>query len=179
MDGIFVAYHNTSEIFGFQYIQRSEMDRRLYGNSLTGDAAFSLLLQAYNEILAFITSFHAPEVTIRLTFSLNDRYGKTMSIFSEEIPDINLLPGSRYDGREAGQNQRHFVVSMDSLLNGVPTEHVKLTSGEDRWGVTVKIGARASVGTVEYAGARQHILEMGRPTSGGPNSFFDHATRRS
>ena len=31
MDGIFVAYHNTARIFGFQYLPLEEMDERLYG----------------------------------------------------------------------------------------------------------------------------------------------------
>ena len=31
MDGIFVAYHNTARIFGFQYIPVPEMEERLYG----------------------------------------------------------------------------------------------------------------------------------------------------
>lgn len=31
MDGIFVAYHNTARLFGFQYIPVREMEERLYG----------------------------------------------------------------------------------------------------------------------------------------------------
>lgn len=69
MDGIFVAYHNAAEIFGFQYICRDEMDERIYGNSATGDAAFSLLLQVYNEILAAVVPLYPSRSTIRLTFA--------------------------------------------------------------------------------------------------------------
>lgn len=32
MDGAFIAYHNTKEIFGFEYIKRMEIDRRIFGN---------------------------------------------------------------------------------------------------------------------------------------------------
>jgi hypothetical protein len=31
MDGVFVAYHNTARIFGFQYVSLEEMDARLFG----------------------------------------------------------------------------------------------------------------------------------------------------
>lgn len=40
MDGIFVAYHNTAKIFGFQYIPLEEMDERIYGKAGVGDAVF-------------------------------------------------------------------------------------------------------------------------------------------
>lgn len=31
MDGVFVAYHNTARLFGFQYVSLEEMDERLFG----------------------------------------------------------------------------------------------------------------------------------------------------
>ena len=31
MDGVIVAYHNTVEIFGFQYIPLEDMERCIYG----------------------------------------------------------------------------------------------------------------------------------------------------
>ena len=40
MDGVFVAYHNTARIFGFQYIPLEEMDERLYGNRQAGPLVF-------------------------------------------------------------------------------------------------------------------------------------------
>jgi Mitochondrial protein Pet127 len=33
MDGIFVAYHNTSKLFGFEYIPREQMDDDIYGSN--------------------------------------------------------------------------------------------------------------------------------------------------
>lgn len=41
MDGIFVAYHNTAKMFGFQYLSLSEMDDRLFGSRLAGDRVFA------------------------------------------------------------------------------------------------------------------------------------------
>lgn len=31
MDGVFIAYHNTARMFGFQYVPVAEMEQRLYG----------------------------------------------------------------------------------------------------------------------------------------------------
>ncbi|KAF5007225.1 hypothetical protein FDECE_6440 [Fusarium decemcellulare] len=53
MDGIFVAFHNTQRIFGFQYVSIEEMDRALHGTSNTrlGDDEFKVSLQLLNEVL--------------------------------------------------------------------------------------------------------------------------------
>jgi len=51
MDGVFVAYHNTERIFGFQYIPLSEMDARLFGEYACGDAVFEKCLQLLEVVL--------------------------------------------------------------------------------------------------------------------------------
>ncbi|TPX77821.1 hypothetical protein CcCBS67573_g00863 [Chytriomyces confervae] len=51
MDGIFVAYHNTHSIFGFQYISREEMNAVLYGSCAFGDAAFAMATKALEAVL--------------------------------------------------------------------------------------------------------------------------------
>ena len=52
MDGIFVAFHNTQRIFGFQYISLSEMDLALHaGNSRIGDQEFKLSIDLLNKVL--------------------------------------------------------------------------------------------------------------------------------
>lgn len=53
MDGIFVAYHNTQRIFGFQYIPLSEMDHALHGQSDTtlGDQEFKASLSILNDLM--------------------------------------------------------------------------------------------------------------------------------
>lgn len=40
MDGVFVAYHNTARLFGFQYISLEEMDMCLYGPKGKGSRIF-------------------------------------------------------------------------------------------------------------------------------------------
>lgn len=40
MDGVFVAYHNTARMFGFQYVPLEEMDERLLGGKDRGGRVF-------------------------------------------------------------------------------------------------------------------------------------------
>lgn len=53
MDGIFVAFHNTERIFGFQYISLPEMDSTLHGqwDTTLGDQEFKLSLELLNKCL--------------------------------------------------------------------------------------------------------------------------------
>lgn len=67
MDGIFVAYHNTQKIFGFQYISREEMDARLFGNSLFGDQAFAATFKLFSAFLNSAVTHHPNKVLIKLT----------------------------------------------------------------------------------------------------------------
>ncbi|KAI9014860.1 mitochondrial protein Pet127-domain-containing protein [Gaertneriomyces semiglobifer] len=69
MDGLFVSYHNTSELFGFQYISLEEMDQHLFGNSHTGNQAFAMSLKALELILDVISTKHAGK-DIRITSEL-------------------------------------------------------------------------------------------------------------
>ena len=45
MDGVFVTYHNTAQIFGFQYVPLPEMDERLFGNKDAGTPIFKRCLR--------------------------------------------------------------------------------------------------------------------------------------
>lgn len=51
MDGVFVAYHNTERIFGFQYISLCEMDARLFGERASGNAVFEKCMLLLEVIL--------------------------------------------------------------------------------------------------------------------------------
>ena len=53
MDGIFVAFHNTTRFFGFQYIPLEEMDQALHGvtDPALGDNEMVLSMQILNDVL--------------------------------------------------------------------------------------------------------------------------------
>lgn len=67
MDGIFVAFHNTQRIFGFQYIPIDEMDLSLHGTTDTtlGDKEFKLSLSLFNKLLDRATE-KFPKQSLRL-----------------------------------------------------------------------------------------------------------------
>ncbi|PWN54077.1 Pet127-domain-containing protein [Violaceomyces palustris] len=67
MDGIFVAYHNTSTIFGFQYISVEEMNLRLFGSEEMADQAFKLSLNLLEVTLEAATELF-PNQSLKLTF---------------------------------------------------------------------------------------------------------------
>lgn len=89
MDGIMVAYHNTSKIFGFQYISREEMDSRLFGSTKLGDQVFRNALVMFESILDKATEKY-PQQTLRLSFDTkkhNQTKEATTYIFVEAVPD--------------------------------------------------------------------------------------------
>jgi len=71
MDGIFVAYHNTERIFGFQYIPLTEMDKILHGNGVVAEVEFKHSLKLLNEILDISTERFPEQVYKSGSFSMS------------------------------------------------------------------------------------------------------------
>ncbi|KND93981.1 mRNA degradation protein, mitochondrial [Tolypocladium ophioglossoides CBS 100239] len=67
MDGIFVAFHNTQRIFGFQYISLSEMDHAIHGtpDRRIGDQEFKSSVSLLNDLMNRATK-RFPGRTLRL-----------------------------------------------------------------------------------------------------------------
>ncbi|KAK2748094.1 hypothetical protein FQN57_001217 [Myotisia sp. PD_48] len=88
MDGIFVAFHNTERIFGFQYISLPEMDLAIHGQESTtlGDSEFKLSLGLWNDILNMVTE-QFPKQTIRFHFETRETLHPFMYVFAEPMSD--------------------------------------------------------------------------------------------
>merc|ERR1712137_137628 len=58
MDGAFVAYHNTKETFGFDYVKTKEIERRIFGSEKYSDICFmvcsKILIATLDNILDHI-----------------------------------------------------------------------------------------------------------------------------
>ncbi|TWU72162.1 hypothetical protein ED733_003887 [Metarhizium rileyi] len=67
MDGIFVAFHNTQRIFGFQYISLAEMDQAIHGTHepRLGDEEFKCSIALLNDLMNRATK-RFPGRTLRL-----------------------------------------------------------------------------------------------------------------
>ncbi|KAG2383528.1 hypothetical protein C9374_004199 [Naegleria lovaniensis] len=67
MDGMFLAYHNTRELFGFEYLKLSEIDSYVFGNSYMAERFFTLLLDLLRDVLDRITD-RFPNIPLKITF---------------------------------------------------------------------------------------------------------------
>jgi hypothetical protein len=92
MDGIFVAFHNTQRIFGFQYISQPEMDLALHGteDNTIGDAEFKLSLELLNKVLDKASAKY-PEKSLRMHFETRDTDVPFMYIFAEPMEDEQIV----------------------------------------------------------------------------------------
>ncbi|CZT13316.1 uncharacterized protein RCO7_05252 [Rhynchosporium graminicola] len=91
MDGIFVAFHNTERIFGFQYISLPEMDFALHGTTDTtlGDQEFKLSLDLLNRVLDRATAKY-PKQSIRLLIETRPAQTPFTYIFAEPFTEAAI-----------------------------------------------------------------------------------------
>ncbi|KAJ1675827.1 hypothetical protein EV182_000482 [Spiromyces aspiralis] len=164
MDGVFVTYHNTAKVFGFEYIPRSKMDFHIFGNSLTGDRSFKVIIKLLGELLErFVQDF--PQQTLRLTFDSRQKQG-VVDIWVEVLPEEEVTEGTmtaanfaseadttgEYDGEggEDGSDEecyvppgrvvRKYVVEAYSVLNDKETtEPFVLESSRDVWHIKWRV----------------------------------------
>lgn len=158
MDGIMIAYHNTAEIFGFQYLTRSEMDEILYGNTSTGDSVFKMVLKLYDHVLESIVNLYKADEAIKLTFSLNKDATK-LTIFSESEDETT---------NEKSFNQ--FVLSVSNFINGFRSEDITLDpSGLDDWRLDSTL-QQVKPNLAEYESARKKVTEVKSRIDDGSDS---------
>ncbi|KAL8922604.1 MAG: hypothetical protein Q9208_005108 [Pyrenodesmia sp. 3 TL-2023] len=91
MDGIFVAFHNTDRIFGFQYVSLAEMDSTLHGQWDTnlGDQEFKFSVALLNEVLDKATKKY-PNTSLRLHFETRKARTNFMYIFAEPVTEEQI-----------------------------------------------------------------------------------------
>lgn len=77
MDGCFVAYHNTAQLFGFQYVSIDEMDEALFGSPAEGAAVFKLCIGFLERILLEAAKLY-PGRTKQLMFR---NYASTLHVY--------------------------------------------------------------------------------------------------
>jgi hypothetical protein len=94
MAGIFVAYHNTQEVFGFEHLNLADMEQCIYQSKRMADVTFDVSLKLFDQILTMATSsFQATDV-LRVTMKTQQQLDSTtfMYIFVEKVdsPDVRL-----------------------------------------------------------------------------------------
>ena len=68
MDGILVSYHNTLEMFGFQYFTLKQLRTALFGSEAIGERAFVWSLQILDHVLEKITA-ELPDRNVKIMFA--------------------------------------------------------------------------------------------------------------
>lgn len=116
MDGIFVAFHNTARIFGFQYISLAEMDYALHGTEdpTIGDEEFKLSLALLNKIFDRATLMF-PKKTIRFFFDTQTpKKGElvNMKIIAQPLEEEEV-DSIQAQAKERIQNFERKVLGID------------------------------------------------------------------
>lgn len=116
MDGIFVAYHTTSTIFGFQYIPVEEMNERLFGGQEMADQAFRLSLGMMENVLDAATSMF-PEQTLKITIEAKEKGESGMTVFVEPASPSSPT----FTENSTGKQERSIAqldITVDRYLDG-------------------------------------------------------------
>lgn len=120
MDGIFVAFHNTRRIFGFQYISLPEMDLALHGTEdlSTGDNEFKLSLHLLNKLLDKATERY-PKQSLRLHFETRPTDPPFMYVFAKPVTSGQI---------ETVQNKNKAEVEkFERALQGLINDEIETT----------------------------------------------------
>jgi hypothetical protein len=63
MEGVIVAYHNTTRLFGFQYIPLEEIEERIFGGAGRGQRIFDKCVQILEQVLEEAVSAYPDKVS--------------------------------------------------------------------------------------------------------------------
>ncbi|KAJ7044042.1 mitochondrial protein Pet127-domain-containing protein [Mycena alexandri] len=112
MDGVIVAYHNTSRLFGFQYISLDEMDQRLFGPEPgVGDRVFEKCVGLLECIAPEIVQCF-PNKSVKCTFECEEG--------SKEL-NVWVQPADWSPIRaETEPPMRQLVVRVQNFLSEAP-----------------------------------------------------------
>ncbi|CAI4213765.1 unnamed protein product [Parascedosporium putredinis] len=115
MDGIFVAFHNTQRIFGFQYIPLEEMDMALHGTQTVhlGDQEFRLSVHLLNELLNRATA-KFPGKSLRIHVETRPTNPPLLYFFAKPVTDERI---------KVAQSMRRTVVDkFEKEMMGIVRE---------------------------------------------------------
>ncbi|KAF8340535.1 mitochondrial protein Pet127-domain-containing protein [Cantharellus anzutake] len=90
MSGIFIAYHNTSQIQGFQYMSLAEMDQRLFGHHRRGDNIFAMCVGLLEHIMKAVLEIF-PKQSKRVLFETLQS-GTVTNVYIEPLEWANQGP---------------------------------------------------------------------------------------
>lgn len=96
MAGIFVAFHNTQEIFGFEHITLTDMEQCIFQSERMGEVTFDVTLKLLDQILLQCTSSFQANDTLRVMMKVQQQLDSAtcMYIFVEKVAPGSTLPAT-------------------------------------------------------------------------------------
>ncbi|KAL0779591.1 hypothetical protein CaCOL14_004076 [Colletotrichum acutatum] len=149
MDGIFVAFHNTQRIFGFQYIPINEMDQAIHGTFYRnlGDQEFKLSLHLLNKVLDRATE-RFPGRSIRLHVETRPTDPPFMYVFAKPVTkeDIDKVQTRNQAAVREFEEQILGMASEESSDPEMQDSEVEQSVGheEDEEAVSVDVSSTES-----------------------------------
>ncbi|KAG2336896.1 Pet127-domain-containing protein [Suillus weaverae] len=156
MDGVFVAYHNTARVFGFQYVSLEEMDARLFGQDVkpAGDSAptrgarvFEKCMKLLETVIDEIVGVFG-ERSVKCTFETRERSPK-MNIWVEPVEwdaekegkgkDVAELKEAQEETKVAeqgkdGEGEENRVKTEEPPIVQIDVEVQNFVAGQPVWG---------------------------------------------
>ena len=110
MDGIFLAYHNTQRIFGFQYVGLEEMDHALHGTTdrRLGDQEFKASVKLLNELLDRATQ-RFPGRSLRLHVETRETKVPLTYFFVEPVTEDDMKTDEEEAKRSVDNIQKDIM----------------------------------------------------------------------
>ncbi|KAJ3197490.1 hypothetical protein HK101_003188 [Irineochytrium annulatum] len=115
MDGILIAYHNTRQIFGFEYLSLKAMDEMLFGSHRYGNAGFAYSVKVLGRILDWVTA-HYWGKDIRLTVKANvDEVGcRGKRNYLEVYAELLSENGKENENKKTKRSIKRFEFEVSS-----------------------------------------------------------------
>ncbi|TQS35862.1 hypothetical protein Golomagni_03704 [Golovinomyces magnicellulatus] len=136
MDGIFVAFHNTTRIFGFQYISLEEMDFAIHGTDdlKTGNEEYKLSLGLLNKVFDRATA-KFPKKTLRFFFEtqkLKDNELTYMNIVAQplEEEEVEKIQNKSKEKTEIFERKIQGIETNESDVDEDITERISNSGSE-------------------------------------------------
>ncbi|KAI8633182.1 Pet127-domain-containing protein [Xylariaceae sp. FL1651] len=162
MDGIFVAFHNTQRIFGFQYISLPEMDLALHGteNTQLGDREFKVSLKLMNELLNRATQ-KWPEQSLRLHFETRESKGAPFMYFFAKPAQPREIAAVQNAGKASIEAFERDILGMVKHAAENEVEHaVEMdNTNEEEFDSVEPSAAQESESSAAWQEARQMVEE--------------------
>ena len=104
MDGAFICFHNTKEVFGFQYLTLAEIEKRVFGCKELGEFVLKTTIQIHQLVLKEVLKLFPEDNILRIGY------------FSNYRKDEMLITVEQFDKQFAwGENT--------SYVEGIEDEH--------------------------------------------------------